>query len=773
MVKKKCTRKEEIGEDFCFICKDGGLLRFCDFKDCLKAYHPECVGREDSSVESEDRWTCDWHSCFLCHKTSKFRCVCCPQAVCGRCIFNAEFVRVRGWRGFCNHCLQLTLLIEDGKDVDIDGTKVDFNDRETYEFLFKEYWELMKKKQGLTAELVHMASNLLKKGRNFRNEIEESEEDTDEYEISSDYEELVDTEEGHKLVRKCKRSKEKLCTTRKKMKSSDQKFIGWGSKPVIEFLSTIGKDTRKKLSQHDVTSIITTYCKENKLFHPLKKKKIICDAKLQAVFGRKSMNVNTVHKHLTAHFAENMEQSSDDESTSSIEEKDDNSSMACKKPRKLISDRKPAELELSDVSHTCSAAIISANIKLVYLKRSLVERLLENPECFEGKMIGSFIRVKSDPNDYSQKNSYQLLQVTGIVIDSSNTGKQEILLQVTYRLDYIPIYNLSDDDFCEEECEDLRQRMKNGLLKNPTVMELFEKAKSLHEDITKHWITEELARLQTCIDHANEKGWRRELFEYMEKRLLLQKSSEQARLIHELPEVIADILEPTFDDLLKQNEQENHMLVDGRDDRKVATAAMVEECLIGMQTISEKQQHFEVSTCKDFAQKSYISAVEFQTHEQQHQPILPKEKVCKGFATKSCIPAAEFQPHKEQHQSILPKKHAYSKPLLSSIKRQSEYINIQKSKFKSKRASEVELIELSDNEDLKAEDKMQTSENPNFSLWYCASPQGETRGPLPLSLLKQWRDRSSFELKCKVWKNGQSSQEGIPLSDAIRLFFPE
>ena len=57
----------------------------------------------------------------------------------------------------------------------------------------------------------------------------------------------------------------------------------------------------------------------------------------------------------------------------------------------------------------------------------------------------------------------------------------------------------------------------------------------------------------------------------MEKRLLLQKSSEQARLIHELPEVIADILEPTFDDLLKQNEQENHMLVDGSDVRKVAT----------------------------------------------------------------------------------------------------------------------------------------------------------------------------------------------------------
>uniref|UniRef100_A0A0A0L824 Uncharacterized protein n=1 Tax=Cucumis sativus TaxID=3659 RepID=A0A0A0L824_CUCSA len=37
-----------------------------------------------------------------------------------------------------------------------------------------------------------------------------------------------------------------------------------------------------------------------------------------------------------------------------------------------------------------------------------------------------------------------------------------------------------------EECEDLHQRMRNGLLRKPTVVELYEKAKSLHEDITKH-----------------------------------------------------------------------------------------------------------------------------------------------------------------------------------------------------------------------------------------------------------------------------------------------
>lgn len=298
-------------------------------------------------------------------------------------------------------------------------TKVDFNDRDTYECLFKEYWELMKKREGLTAEHVHKASNLLKKGRNYNcgfnsNEIELSEEDTDEGEISSDYEELVYTEDEHAMVRKCKRRKQKLGSTRKKMKSSNKEFNGWGSKPLIDFLSKIGKYTSKKLTQHDVASIITAYCKENKLFHPQKKKRILCDAKLQSVFGRKTMNVNSVNKHLTAHFAENMEESSEDESTSSIEKNDDNSIMDYEGPSKLRSVRKPPEQNPSDMSHNCSAAIIVANIKLVYLKRSVVENFLEDEECFEAKMMGSFVRTKSDPNDYSQKNSYQLLRVTGM-----------------------------------------------------------------------------------------------------------------------------------------------------------------------------------------------------------------------------------------------------------------------------------------------------------------------------------------------------------------------
>ncbi|CAK9134197.1 unnamed protein product [Ilex paraguariensis] len=94
-----------------------------------------------------------------------------------------------------------------------------------------------------------------------------------------------------------------------------------------------------------------------------------------------------------------------------------------------------------------------------------------------------------------------------------------------------------------DECEDLRRKVKGGLVKKPTVVELEQKARSLHEDITKHWIARELALLEKLIDRANEKGWRRELFEYMERKQLLQTSSEQSRLLQSVPIVIPDVAE--------------------------------------------------------------------------------------------------------------------------------------------------------------------------------------------------------------------------------------
>ncbi|KAF8050912.1 hypothetical protein N665_1857s0015 [Sinapis alba] len=83
----------------------------------------------------------------------------------------------------------------------------------------------------------------------------------------------------------------------------------------------------------------------------------------------------------------------------------------------------------------------------------------------------------------------------------------------------------------------------SGLLRQPTLVEMKQKAKVLHEDITKHWITRQLIILQKRINCANEKGWRKELEEYLEERELLQKPSEQERLLRQTPKIIEELIE--------------------------------------------------------------------------------------------------------------------------------------------------------------------------------------------------------------------------------------
>ncbi|RHN68061.1 putative Plus-3 domain-containing protein [Medicago truncatula] len=152
------------------------------------------------------------------------------------------------------------------------------------------------------------------------------------------------------------------------------------------------------------------------------------------------------------------------------EEMDDNKAFKFPKQRNLNSATKSCQSAVSEKLPSGYAAIISSNLKLVYLKRTLIEELRKQPETFDDKVLGCFVRTKTDPNDYLQKNSHLLVQVIGI--NRSNKTNQEILLQLSNVPKDVPISKISDDDFSEEECQDLYQRMANGLLKKPTIVSL-------------------------------------------------------------------------------------------------------------------------------------------------------------------------------------------------------------------------------------------------------------------------------------------------------------
>ncbi|XP_031127883.1 uncharacterized protein LOC116029966 isoform X2 [Ipomoea triloba] len=328
---------------------------------------------------------------------------------------------------------------------------------------------------------------------------------------------------------------------KRSFKSKKLVFVGWGSKPLIEFLQSIGRETSREYSRHEVNGIILDYVNSNNLLNPQKKKRILCDERLKTLFGKKSIPRIKIYDLLEVHFIENRDDS-DEENSLAQEDAEEGDGYLVSKERKTSI---PQKRKVQEAPKSCFAALTSQNIKLIYLKRTLLQSLLKSDERFEDKVVGSFVRIKSDPNDFLQKNSHQLQQVTGVkkTFGSGDAG-METYLQLSNWTKDVLISSLSDDDFSEEECEDLHGRVKAGLLKRLTVVELELKAHVLHEDMTEHWIDKEIKMLQRRIDHANEKGWRRELYEYLQKRQLLMTKSEQERLLSEKPKVVAEELEP-------------------------------------------------------------------------------------------------------------------------------------------------------------------------------------------------------------------------------------
>ncbi|KAL6184251.1 hypothetical protein ACLB2K_045655 [Fragaria x ananassa] len=412
---------EKDSEDWCFQCKDGGDLLICDYKDCFSA---------------------------------------------------SEFTLLKGNNGLCKCCLKLILLAEENAEYGLEGEKIDFNNGDTFECLFKQCWEILKEQEGFTLDDVYSAYATLK-GTNYNGRF--------------DSVNIVDSDGSKDLTTSdCETSAiEFQKTVGKKKRFQPMEFKGWGSKPLIEFLRSIGKDTTKKLSRFDVECIISYYINDNNL--PKQKKMVQCDNNLYSIFKQKSINTTKLYQLLEEHFAEITvieDSGNQDEDEISLEDK--NKGTKSKKRRVMSSDVITTdEIKSPSIHKSCFASIIAENMKLVYIRRSLVEDFLKEPYHSESKILGSFVRVKNDPRDYLLRNSHQLSQVKGMKkITTTNGAGFEILLQVSCCTKDIPISLLADTDFTQEECEDLRQHIAKGLLEKPTVAALQEKAKVLPEDIT-------------------------------------------------------------------------------------------------------------------------------------------------------------------------------------------------------------------------------------------------------------------------------------------------
>ncbi|PIN18759.1 hypothetical protein CDL12_08564 [Handroanthus impetiginosus] len=527
-----------------------------------------------------------------------------------------------------------------------------------------------------------------------------------------------------------------VCKKRKRRVAKRKlEFRGWGSKPLIEFLEAIGQDTSKKHSRHDVATFITKYINDKGLASAEKKKKVLCDERLYDLFLKKSMSRIKIYDMLEEHFAENHDDS-DDEFLDSSEEEDYG------EKRSLGSKYNPTvqKKKVPKTRKSCFAAVIPENIKLIYLKRSLIQELLKVPESFEFKIIGSFVRMKSDPNDIFQKNLFQLQQVTGVEkISGDGDANTEACLKVSNFFKDISLCMLSDDNFSEEEIEDVRDRIKAGLLKRPTVNELESKAKILHVDITKHWIAKEISLLQKLIDRANEKGWRRELFEYLERRKLLQTPSEQEKLLHKIPEVIAEELEPET--------------TVGDASEKAEGSGSPKSILRGNSDISSG----DASGSGDLVSPSEVILGDSPTLKVQNEDVVPVDD------PKDDQPADDTTEGQVQIPDVIGDGSNRMTQAVDPREKPEQVVD------------RTQVIDLSDDEsedeDSKGKDQS-TGDYPGDFIWQYADPQGQTQGPFSLYSLKRWSDANYFHSGFRVWKSGQKSEEGVLLVDVLRRFFP-
>uniref|UniRef100_A0A0V0INX4 Putative ovule protein n=1 Tax=Solanum chacoense TaxID=4108 RepID=A0A0V0INX4_SOLCH len=478
----------------------------------------------------------------------------------------------------------------------------------------------------------------------------------------------------------------------------------------------------------------------------------MCDARLHSLFGKKVIPRLKIYDLLEVHFSENHGESEDESSNSSKEE----DVLIASKGRKSTGSPKK---KVPVVPKSCFAAVIAENIKLVYLKRSLVQDLLKTPESFEDKIVGSFVRVKSDPNDYFQKNSHQLQQVEGVKkVMSASDAAFEIHLQLSNLMKDIPISSLSDDNFYEEECEDLRERIKAGLLKRPTVLELESKAQVLHKDITKHWIEREVVLLQKHIDHANEKGWRKQLFEFLERKQLLHTKKEQDRLFSVMPNVVAEELEPEVKtvDALEENvvEQERE---NGCSPKSTANGAT------------------DISGAGDTmipSNRIFVNGDAFTADENGDVMVPSDRRFVSGDASIANGNDQQADMIQEQRDSTLSARVERGEEMQVAASGEdvvTHQVQVQ--------AVQTEVIELSDDdpdvEDQRYGNQSTVVMNPDVAIWHYVDPRGIIQGPFSLALLKYWSDAGYyFGPGFSVWKVDQSPQEAVLLVDLLRHFFP-
>ncbi|KAK1439183.1 hypothetical protein QVD17_04999 [Tagetes erecta] len=581
---------KEEDEDVCFICFDGGSLVLCDHRGCPKAYHPACIKRDEEFFESAAKWNCGWHICSICQKTAHHMCYTCTYSLCRGCVRKSDYVCVRGDKGFCTICMKTIMLIENNGQGEDGKIQADFDDKLSWEYLFKVYWVYLKGKLSLTLEELTQAKNPWKEASTIssigvHNTASVSCSITSATSVG-DLEE-VNESKRRKIDEQVNIQKETV-----NMEKSQKVTVGceeWASKELLDFVAHMNNGNTAVLSRFDVHALMLDYIKRNNLQDPKNKNKIICDSRLKGLFGKPRVGHIQMLKLLGNHFAvkEGSRKRRVNRTVQIDPDWNNDNMLTVGKNKKRKNHSKAEECAVQNKLDEF-AAVDAYNMNLIYLRRDLMGNLLEDGDSFHGKVVGSIVRIRISGCDLKH-DMYRLVQVVGTskvdVPYKVNSKSTDIMLEVLNldKKETISIDAISDQEFSEvetgerhaqvfvgpnilvrtcafvfslphppimdrEECRRLQRSIRCGLVKHFTVGEIQEKALALQSVKLKDWMEREILRLTRLRDIASEKGHKKEyplltlyfIIECVEKIQLLKTPDERECRLNKVPQVHSD-----------------------------------------------------------------------------------------------------------------------------------------------------------------------------------------------------------------------------------------
>uniref|UniRef100_A0A251S810 Putative GYF domain-containing protein n=1 Tax=Helianthus annuus TaxID=4232 RepID=A0A251S810_HELAN len=269
------------------------------------------------------------------------------------------------------------------------------------------------------------------------------------------------------------------------------------------------------------------------------------------------------------------------------------------------------------------------------------------------------------------------------------------------------------------------------------------------------------------------------LFEYLERKKLLQTPSEQSKLLTEVPTVTADTLEPeaTPHELVADIEQPNTSPIsihgsDAAENKLVVVDGVDEGNAEPIKNLRSEEQ---------LTSFQWVEAVQMPKKQSFGQTIdftKTKNSGSGGHLTGfQWLEAVEMHKTQSFGQTVdLSKRNNVGSGEHVTSFQWVEAVQMPKTKSAGQTVDLSKMsnvIDLCDDEeethDVQVEKEKTTHEQEDeheFSRqkWFYRDPQGQIQGPFSKTELKSWRDAGYFMPDFKVWKEGQTPEYAILLT---------